>query len=61
MVFLWVPRKVPSPAQPAAESSDSLVPFAVRWYTGEACPDGYDDEVDGGPRGPRGWSGAATS
>jgi len=24
---------------------DSLVPFAVRWYTGEACPDdGYDDD-----------------
>jgi len=22
------------------------VPFAVRWYTGEACPDdGYDDDA----------------
>ena len=28
------------------EVRDSLVPFAVRWYTGEACPDdGYDDDV----------------
>ena len=30
----------------AFEVRDSLVPFAVRWYTGEACPDdGYDDDV----------------
>lgn len=26
---------------------DSLVPFAIRWYTGEACPDdGYDEDDD---------------
>jgi hypothetical protein len=27
-----------------AQIRDSLVPFAIRWYTGEACPDdGYDE------------------
>mmetsp|Transcript_107439 Transcript_107439/g.229383 ORF Transcript_107439/g.229383 Transcript_107439/m.229383 type:complete len:369 (-) Transcript_107439:155-1261(-) len=25
---------------------DQLVPFAVRWYTGEACPDEDDDDDD---------------
>jgi len=26
--------------------SDQIIPFAVRWYTGEAVPEGYDDDDD---------------
>merc|ERR1712050_123047 len=25
---------------------DQLIPFAVRWFTGEACPEEFDDDDD---------------